>query len=97
MASFLLEEFLPGSFHEQFVQALNTPNLAIFKYLALSFAVVGIGMDIYNIVMYAIFQRVYLAPSPLVEKYRGKPRETNILGKFWTALWGQSFDEQQQF
>ena len=50
------------------VQALNDPNLPTFKYLALSFAVLGIGMDIYNIVMYLLFQRVYLAPNPMVEK-----------------------------
>jgi hypothetical protein len=50
------------------VQALNDPNLPTFKYIALSLAVLGIGMDIYNIVMYALFQRVYLAPNPMVEK-----------------------------
>ena len=72
------------------VQALNDPNLPTFKYIALSFAVLGIGMDIYNIVMYVLFQRVYLAPNPMVEK-RGKPNYTwNILGK-----WGQSLQEQQ--
>lgn len=70
------------------VQALDTPNLAIFKYLALSLSVLGLGMDIYNIVMYALFQRVYLAPNPMVEK-KNKPAGS-IFGK-----WGQSLQEQQ--
>lgn len=73
------------------VQALNTPDLATFKYLGLSLAVLGIGMDIYNIVMYILFQRVYLAPNPMVEK-KNKPAGGSIFGK-----WGQSLQEQQQF
>lgn len=73
------------------VQALNTPNLDLFKYMSLSFAVVGIGMDIYNIVMYILFQRVYLAPNPIVEKKKNS-HGGSIFGK-----WGQSLKEQQQF
>lgn len=79
-----------------FVQALNTPNLSTWKYLSLGFASVGIIMDIYNIVMYALFSRVYLAPSPLVERKknggRGGKSIFNIFGN-----WGQSLQEQQQF
>lgn len=72
------------------VEALNDPSLPTFKYIALSFAILGIGMDIYNIVMYFLFQRVYLAPNPMVEK-KGKSNYIwNIFGNL-----GQSLQEQQ--
>jgi len=45
---------------------VNDPYLPLFKYSALLFSLFGIGIDIYNIVMYVLFKRVYLAPNPTV-------------------------------
>ena len=83
MSSF--PELIEGTNH--LVQGLTDPNLPIYKYIALSFAVLGIGMDIYNIVMYIIFQRVYMAPNPMVEKKKGQNKNIfNIFGNFGQSL-----------
>ena len=50
------------------VEALNTPGLSLWKNIAMALSFLGIGMDLYNITMYYIYSRVYLAPNPILER-----------------------------
>jgi hypothetical protein len=77
------------------VEALNTPGLQTWKTLAISLSSVGIAMNLVNIVMYALYSRVYLAPNPMVERHHnnGSGKKKNEKKKGLFNKWGQSLQE----
>ena len=49
------------------VESVTNSYIPIFQTLAAVLSAFGIVVDLYNLIMYVIFQRVYLSPNPVHE------------------------------
>jgi len=94
--STVLHELLQSS---PIVEALNTPGLSTWKTFTQVFAVLGIGMDLYNITMYYLYSRVYLSANPMMleEKRKRPEHKAPVYKKGIINKWSQSLKEQQEF